>query len=117
MRQVPRNLETGLTKEEFRLKIFHERGLELVGEGHRWFDLVRMRYKDNKRTMMEYQLGEFAKTIPPGLPKYNALLNVWEGGQMDPTTMPPWNPKYLLYPISANELNSNPAFGPQNPGW
>ncbi len=32
---------TGLTKDEFREKVYLERRLELYLEGHRWFDLVR----------------------------------------------------------------------------
>ena len=35
------------------MKIFDERGLEFVGEFNRWFDLVRVRYSDNTRTMYE----------------------------------------------------------------
>ncbi|MEB3323686.1 MAG: RagB/SusD family nutrient uptake outer membrane protein, partial [Synechococcaceae cyanobacterium] len=33
---------SGLTQEEFRDAVLLERRKELVGEGHRWFDLVRM---------------------------------------------------------------------------
>ncbi len=116
-RTVPLDLSPGLSKEEFRMKIFDERGLELVGEGHRWFDSVRMRYSDNKRTMMEYILNEYIKSIPTGLPVFNAAQNRWDGGRVIPGGMPPWNSKYLLYPVSASEIAANPDFGPQNPGW
>jgi len=42
-RSVPADVATNLTKDQFRMKIFDERGLELIAEGQRWFDLVRMR--------------------------------------------------------------------------
>ena len=34
----------GLTKDQMREKIFHERRIELAFEGHRWYDLVRRGY-------------------------------------------------------------------------
>ena len=116
-RLMPKDLSAGLSKEQFRMKIFDERGLELVGEGHRWFDLVRMKSSTGNRTMMEYILDDYIKTVPSGIPVYNTATNTWQGGKTVATSLPPWNVKYLLYPVSANELNSNPAFGQQNPGW
>ncbi|MBX2922811.1 MAG: RagB/SusD family nutrient uptake outer membrane protein [Chitinophagaceae bacterium] len=119
VRATPADLTPGLSKEQFRLKIFDERGLELVAEGHRWFDLVRMRYIDNSRTMMEYIFDEFIKTIPQGAPVFNTAANNWGGGRTTQASIyPAWNAKFLLFPVPDAELNTNTLVaGNQNPGW
>ena len=104
------------TKEAMRMKIFDERGLEFVGEFNRWFDLVRVRYSDNKRTMYEYQFGTFLQTLTAGLPTYNSTTKLWSAGRTEKTNIIPFDKKYLLYPIPANELSVNLNMT-QNPGW
>jgi hypothetical protein len=104
------------TKEAMRMKIFDERGLEFVGEFNRWFDLVRMRYSDNARTMYEYQFGTFLPTLTAGLPTYNTTTKVWSTGRTEKTNIIPFDKKYLLYPIPANEIAVNQNMS-QNPGW
>ena len=105
------------TKEDFRMKIYDERSLELLGESHAFFDNVRMRYKDNKRTMMEYINNDFIKTIPNGFPTYNAATKTWGGGRAYAATYN-WDPRLLLLPVPIQEMNANPAMqGDQNPGW
>lgn len=117
-RTVPADLKAANvpTKEDMRMKIFDERGLEFVGELNRWFDLIRMRYKDNKRTMYEYQFGEFLPTLVSGLPSYNGGTKKWSTGRTDPTNITPYDSKYLLWPIPANEMGINTNLV-QNPYW
>ncbi len=106
-RTTPANLTSGLSKENFRLKVFDERGLELVGEGHRWFDLVRMRYIDG-RTMMQYRYETFLPSLPKTAPAYNATTNTWGGGKVYPTNIVAWSKKMLLWPIPGREIDTNP---------
>lgn len=105
------------TKEDFRMKIYDERALELLGESHAFFDNVRMKYKDNTRTMMEYINNDFIKTIPNGFPTYNTATKTWGGGRAFAASYN-WNPRLLLLPVPIQEINANPAMqGDQNPGW
>ena len=100
-RLTPVNITTAQvpSKESLRMKIFDERGLELVGEFNRWFDLVRMRYSDNSRTMYEYQFGTFLPSLTGGLPTYNATTKTWTTGRTEKTNIIPFDKKYLLYPF------------------
>src|SRR5690606_18239478 len=119
----PKNLtDAGLDKDSFRMKIFDERGLELVAEGQRWFDLVRMRSPlSPTQTMYEYQfkhrLNDEA-TYPREFPKYVKATN--EYTTHNAVYAPILNvsvPKFLLFPVPSTELIQNPNFGPQNPQW
>lgn len=107
-RTTPADLGTGLSKQEFRLAIFNERGLELVGEGHRWFDAIRMRYLDNKRTMEEYRYADFYPAMDKKAPAYNATTHTWGGGLVQPLNVVAWSPKFLLWPIPSPEIDANP---------
>lgn len=116
-RTTPADLQTGLTKEEFRLKIYKERGLELVGEGHRFFDNVRMRYTDNRRPMIQYRLEDFYPQLTPRTaPVYNATTNKWGGGRVNPVNIAIFNRKFLLWPIPSTEIDANPNTY-QNADW
>ncbi|HWV65285.1 RagB/SusD family nutrient uptake outer membrane protein, partial [Chitinophaga sp.] len=107
-RATPVDLQPGLSKQAFRLAIFNERGLELVGEGHRWFDAVRMRYLDNKRTMEEYRYTEFYPAMDKKAPTYNATTHTWTGGLVQPLNVVAWSSKFLLWPIPSSEIDANP---------
>ncbi|CAL1518760.1 RagB/SusD family nutrient uptake outer membrane protein [Chitinophaga sp. MM2321] len=107
-RTTPENLPAGLSKQEFRLAVFNERGLELVGEGHRWFDAVRMRYLDDKTTMVEYRYNKFYPTMTLKAPAYNATTHTWTGGLVQPLNVVSWSPKFLLWPIPSPEIDANP---------
>lgn len=119
-RTVPKDLAPGLSKEDFRLAVFNERGIELLGEGHRWFDAIRTRYKNEDKSMLQWRYDTFypgMATTSKILPAWNNTTKVWEGGRVQPITVKPWSDRYKLYPIPATETNSNPNFGTQNPGW
>ncbi|SHE54336.1 Starch-binding associating with outer membrane [Mariniphaga anaerophila] len=113
-RATPADLTPGLSKEDFRMKIFDERGLEFIGEYSRYFDLRRMRYKDNTRTMLEYQFDEYLPGLPQGLPKW--VDGAWTTGLTEATNIAPYNIKYELIPIPSTEIAINPNLV-QNPGW
>jgi hypothetical protein len=117
-RTMPADLTPGLSKEDFRMKIFDERGLELVGEGHRWFDAVRMRCKDNTRTMVQYIHEDILDKLPLLAPSYDVTTKVWGGGRVYPTNLAKFSGKFLIWPIPSQEVDANPSMaGQQNPGW
>ncbi len=116
-RTMPMDLEEGLSQAEFRLKIFNERGLELVGEGHRWFDSVRMRYLNTDKTMIQYRFEDFYPSMENlAAPVFVASTNTWTGGRVLPTNIVPWTPRFLIWPIPSSEMDANPNMK-QNPGW
>lgn len=115
-RTTPANITlAGLTKETLRQKIFMERGFELLGEGQRWFDLVRMK-SPTGTTMYEYQYNVVMPGFVQGLPVYNATTQTWNNRRVAPNTVVPYHVKYLLYPIPTSEIGINPNMV-QNPGW
>jgi hypothetical protein len=107
VRTTPENLPSGLSKDEFRIKIFDERGIELVGEGHRWFDSVRMRHSGNK-TMVQYRYEDFYPGMEIAAPKYNTSTETWEGGRVQPTNVVSWTRRFLMWPIPSSEVDTNP---------
>ncbi|MGV3638935.1 MAG: RagB/SusD family nutrient uptake outer membrane protein [Adhaeribacter sp.] len=116
-------LSQNLSKSQFRLKIFDERGLEMVGEGQRWFDLVRMQHPDNPaKTMYEYQFLDRLRKAPftTVLPEFRTAQGVWstKWAVYEPT-LNVSVPKFLLFPLPTSEILNNPEIGVQNqnPGW
>jgi hypothetical protein len=136
-RAIPADLTavTAPDKDVLRMKIFDERGLELVGEGQRWFDLVRMRSPNRpSQTMYEYQFKEILNvetTYPRLLPngfrttdeKYiytdpvTKVVTVVNENAIYAPILNVSVPKFLLFPIPSTELIQNKNFGPQNQGW
>lgn len=124
-RTIPANINAvnnpGINKQQLRMKIFQERGLELIGEGQRWFDLVRMQHPDNPaKTMYEYQLLEELKknTYPKVLPVYQPAQSKYSNSfAVYAKALNVTVPKFLLFPIPLEETASNPNFGEQNTGW
>lgn len=119
-RAQPANIISSPSKGDFRMKIFDERGLEFVGEFNRFFDLIRMKYMNTTKTMYEYQFKDFIPALPAGLPGNNAAA--WRpaanpGGVTEASNYPEYDPKYLLWPIPANQVAVNPNLLPNNPGW
>ena len=119
-RTTPIDLTSGLDKENFRLAVFNERGLELVGEGQRFFDLVRMRYPNTNTTMMQWRMETFYPNLSAtqkALPSWDSGSKTWKGGRVYTPSVVAWNVRFLLYPIPSAEFDSNPNIGSQNPGW
>lgn len=106
-RKTPLDLSGISNKDSFRLKIADERAIEFLGEFSRWFDLVRMK-SPTGTTMMEYQLNVVIPRFPQGVPVYDANNRVWNGGRTDSASVPPFQPKFLIFPIPFLELNANP---------
>jgi hypothetical protein len=115
-RTTPANLAAGLSKDQFRTRIFQERGLEFIGECKRWFDLVRMKSPNGTGTMYQYQFETFLPMLSPGLPNWNSTTRMWEGGKTEPFSIVPYNSKFLLFPIPQRERDLNVLLT-QNPGY
>lgn len=116
-RLYPSNINvSGMTKEQFRMAIFNERGIELMAEGHRWFDLVRMKSPDGK-SMYEYMLNYVRNNFIAGKPVFNTSTKKWSLGRYEASHIPAFSNRFLLFPIPANEMAINPKMQPNNPGW
>lgn len=126
-RLTPADLTPGLDKDNFRMAVFNERGLELVGEGQRFFDLVRMRYMGTNTTMFQWRLQTFYPSMASSMkvmPTWDSATKTWKGGRVYPSNVKDWNERYLLYPIPSSETDANPNFAnteaglqQNNPGW
>lgn len=81
------------TKEEVFERIKHERAVELVAEGHRWFDLRRW---------------DIAKEVLPG-DVFGAT------GKRMMTRV--FTDRDMLWPVPGVEIERNPALAPNNAGW
>ena len=75
-------------------RIFHERAIELAGEGHRYFDLKRW-------GLLEQVTG--GGVIEKSIVGDNLLTRGFQS-------------RHILWPIPAQEIEVNPALT-QNPGW
>lgn len=115
-RAFPADLQIGsLSQNDFRMKIFNERGVEFVGETKRWFDLVRMKSPTGK-TMYEYQFDTYLNTITKNLPSWNGTQNKWLGGKTMNNTIGAYYSRLLLFPIPVAQTDINPLIEP-NPGY
>jgi hypothetical protein len=93
--------------DEFRKKIKHERQIELMGEGHRYFDLRR--WKDAPVEEAQIVKG-FNMNMPTA---QRELFDI----PVDVTVLPSvFLDKMYLWPISHSELRRNRNLT-QNPGW
>lgn len=101
-------LETGLSKEEMRERIKHERRIELAFETHRFFDVRR--WKEAEETQ--------------GRPVHS--LNIFEGDFLQDDSFYErikveerifTAPKHYFFPIQQNEIDKNVRNLIQNPGW
>ena len=78
---------SGLSQDQMREKIIHERRMELAFEGHRWFDLIRLGGD-----------GQYAIDFLRSIGKTNVTRD------------------RLLFPIPQTEMDANPLMT-QNPGY
>ena len=72
------DVSSGLSQDEMREKIIHERRMELAFEGHRWFDMIRLDH------------GNYAIQFLKSIGKSNV------------------NKNRLLFPIPQTEMDANP---------
>ena len=89
------------SKEEMRERIYRERAFELLGEGHRFCDLVRW---------------GTAKTILDGRKAVNIYGSKNDNGNESYLYQCAFRDRDYLWPIPAVEIEQNPTLT-QNPGW
>ncbi len=100
-------LETGLSKDEMREAIRHERQIELAFEAHRYFDTRRWMIADETADGYIHGLNITAGEYLQDPTFYNRVVieeRVFEA------------PKHYLWPIPIAEINKNNNLV-QNPGW
>lgn len=88
---------SGMTQTQFRDRIMSERSYELEGECHLWDDVRR-------RGVAKYTAF---LTAPNLFPKLNLTYDV----------IYPLDPRTMLLPIPANEINANSAISPFDPNY
>lgn len=102
------NLPQGLSKEEMREKIKHERRIELAFETHRFFDVRRWKDAAVSENRPIHSLNIFAGAHKQDDAFYkrikveNRIFN---------------SPKHYFFPIEQNEINKNVYNLMQNLGW
>ncbi len=96
-------LPTGLKKEEMRIKIRHERRIELAFEAQRFWDVKRWRIGEN---VMKEAYGMLVSKTSGGTYEYKRFL----------VENRIHSPAFDLFPIMQTELNRNKALV-QNPGY
>ena len=89
-----------ISKEELREAIRNERALELIGEGHRFYDLKRWGSEYALRKLKESRKAHIEGT--EFCYRSEDLINIKE--------------EYLLWPIPESEINANNKIT-QNPGY
>ncbi|MFH4967705.1 RagB/SusD family nutrient uptake outer membrane protein [Gaetbulibacter sp. M240] len=91
---------SGMTQDEFRMRIMRERQYELLAEGHEWFDVRRRGY--------EYFLEEVVEPHNSN-PTFDTRKDY----------MYPVSVKNMLLPIPSTEISGNQAItqADQNPGY
>jgi hypothetical protein len=102
------NLEEGLSKEEMREKIWHERRIELAFETHRFFDVRRWKIAEVTDDKPVHSLNIFAGSHLQDNAFYQRI--VVEQRVFD-------SPKHYFFPIEQNEIDKNDRNLVQNPGW
>lgn len=97
-------LPQGLSQEQMREKIRHERRVELAFEDHRFFDVRRWRIAEETQNghLTGYDVTNGETT------GFYRIVNVGEASKFEK--------KHYLYPLSTQEILINPALQ-QNPGW
>lgn len=101
-------LEAGsdITDDNFIWKVMQERRVELLAEGHRWYDLRRWfnsgaKGKADVLSLRKYQPGEAAGSKPYA----SEVMDIADDGHN------------LLWPVPAVAIQNDPNLLPQNPGY
>lgn len=104
-------LKAGMSKEEFREALLHERAVEFAYEEVRFFDLIRWKKYDVFETPLHgLHVYKHKKTkeyllVPFALTKYSRVW--WKSG---------WEPRMCLSAFPSKEVNKGYGLV-QNPGW
>ncbi len=102
------DLPTGLTKDDMRKRIRHERRIELAFEGKRYFDIIRWKIGAQ---VLNTTLHGMKITGSAGNWKYEKV-EAYNGKRVFN------DQRDYLFPIPSNALDQNPKLqGNQNPGW
>lgn len=101
-------LEEGLSKEELREKIKHERRIELAFETHRFFDVRRWKDAEISENKPIHSLNIFAGSHLQDNSFYERIV-------VEPRIFTA--PKHYFFPIEQNEIDKNVWNLVQNPGW
>lgn len=96
------NLKTGLTKDQMRERIRHERQVELALETHRYFDCNRWKISDQVKAVHGMDINARDD---------NFFKRTWVENRVFDA------PKHYLWPFHQEEVNKNPDTFVQNPGW
>lgn len=92
----------GLSKDEFRERVVHERWVEFFQEEQRYFDLNRWK----RRSPVTIYAQVIEKDSKTGALHYT----------VEPLITKTWYEKYYLFPILVKEIEKAPLLV-QNPGW
>jgi hypothetical protein len=113
-------LAEGLSQEEMRQRIRHERRIELVFENHRWFDLQRWGIAEEVLNAQFTGIRIDRKGIPTAAE--GGPMHVFDPEFLEFSTFQTgqfgnvFPPRYTLLPIPLGEVEANPNLN-QNPGY
>lgn len=101
-------LKAGMTQDEMRAAIRHERAIELAFEDHRWYDI--MRWKAGAQTIAVPMKGMDVVKNTNGSFTYTPFV-------LTSTFQKTWSETQNLYPIPRAEIYKSKGVLLQNPGW
>ena len=109
-------------KERFRNAVLMERGWELMGERHRWFDLKRTgKLVDYCKAVHTFSYGGTLASVVDPIDKSNFTAKFYVTALTSPSLWPAAKIQAFqnYMPIPDTEININPAVGKsnQNPGY
>jgi starch-binding outer membrane protein, SusD/RagB family len=96
------DLDPGLSQDQMREKIRHERAIELAFEEHRYFDVIR------------WGLGPTVFNQPIHGMSINSTGDTFTRFVVEPRV---FQPRHNLFPIPEAEIQKNKNLLPNNPGW
>ena len=100
-------LPEGLSQQEMKERIRHERRIELAFEHHRFFDVRRWKIAPQTDNVWIHSMDIYSgssRTDPAFYKRIGVEKRVFEN-------------KHYLWPIPQSEINKNKNNIPQNPGW